>query len=86
MLITKPPATTDHPMVRVKDLRKSFGPTVALDGVDLTVEEGQVVAIIGGSGSGKSTLLSCINHLDAPDSGEVWIDGRRVGGPDIPGS
>jgi polar amino acid transport system ATP-binding protein len=67
------------PMVRVAGLSKRFGPVLALDGVDLEVAAGEVVAIIGASGSGKSTLLSCVNYLEPPDAGEVWVAGHRMG-------
>jgi polar amino acid transport system ATP-binding protein len=73
------PGGTAPPMVRIVDLHKRFGPVVALDGVDLDVATGEVVAIIGASGSGKSTLLSCVNYLEPPDRGEIWIAGRRIG-------
>jgi ABC-type histidine transport system ATPase subunit len=65
-------------MVRVRALRKSFGRHEVLGGIDLDVEKGSTVAIIGPSGSGKSTLLRCVNHLEAPTSGSVEIDGRSV--------
>lgn len=65
-------------MISLCNLRKSFDGVRAVDGVSLTVGRGQVVVIIGPSGSGKSTLLRCINHLEIPTSGEVWIDGERV--------
>ncbi len=61
-----------------RDVYKYFGNVKALRGVSLTVERGKVVVIIGPSGSGKSTLLRCINHLEVPTSGEVWIDGERL--------
>jgi ABC-type polar amino acid transport system ATPase subunit len=65
-------------MVRIRALRKSFGSHEVLGGIDLDVEKGSTVAIIGPSGSGKSTLLRCVNHLEAPTSGSVEIDGRSV--------
>jgi polar amino acid transport system ATP-binding protein len=67
-----------NPMIRVKDLHKHFDDVQALNGVSLTVESGRVVVIIGPSGSGKSTLLRCVNHLETPTSGEVWIDGEQL--------
>ena len=60
-------------MIELKGIRKSFRGTEVLRGVDLTVEEGQTVALIGASGSGKSTLLRCVNLLETPDSGTVRI-------------
>jgi polar amino acid transport system permease protein len=65
--------------VEVTDLRKSYGDQTVLDGVDLTVRVGEVVALLGPSGSGKSTLLRCINHLENWDSGMVRVGGRRLG-------
>ena len=65
-------------MIAVKSLVKHFGSMQAVNGVDLTVQSGQVVVIIGPSGSGKSTVLRCINHLETPTSGEIWVDGRRL--------
>jgi polar amino acid transport system ATP-binding protein len=66
------------PMVRIRDLRKSFGKLEVLCGIDLDVERGTTVAVIGPSGSGKSTLLRCINYLTPPTSGTVEIDGEAV--------
>ena len=65
-------------MIVIKDLYKHFGPVKALNGVSLTVKKGQVVVVIGPSGSGKSTMLRCINHLETPTSGEIWIDGEKL--------
>jgi polar amino acid transport system ATP-binding protein len=65
-------------MIEIKNLVKHFGAMQAVNGVDLTVEAGKVVVIIGPSGSGKSTVLRCINHLETPTSGEIWVDGRRL--------
>lgn len=59
-------------------MHKHFGKVEALRGVDLTVERGTVVVIVGPSGSGKSTLLRCINHLEVETGGEVWVDGMRL--------
>jgi polar amino acid transport system permease protein len=65
--------------VEVSGLRKSYGDQVVLDGLDLTVKIGEVVALLGPSGSGKSTLLRCINHLENWDDGLVRVGGRRLG-------
>jgi polar amino acid transport system ATP-binding protein len=65
-------------MVVVNNLVKQFGQFRAVNGVSLTVPQGQVVVIIGPSGSGKSTVLRCINHLETPTSGEIWVDGKRL--------
>jgi len=64
-----------EPIIKTVDLHKHFGQVQALRGVDLEVAKGQVVVIIGPSGSGKSTLLRCINHLEKPTHGHVYIDG-----------
>jgi ABC-type polar amino acid transport system ATPase subunit len=64
------------PMIEIEDLHKYFGTLHVLDGIDLSVDAGEVICIIGPSGSGKSTLLRCINHLEAPESGRILIDGR----------
>ncbi|WP_094780370.1 amino acid ABC transporter ATP-binding protein [Paraburkholderia ribeironis] len=65
-------------MVSLIGLCKSYGPHDVLKGIDLTVNKGEVVCIIGPSGSGKSTLLRCINHLEHPEKGVVRIDGQTV--------
>lgn len=65
-------------MTEVKNVYKYFGKTEVLKGVSLTVEKGERVVIIGSSGSGKSTLLRCINLLEKPTFGEVWLDGELL--------
>lgn len=64
--------------LRVEDLHKSFGKLNVLKGVNLTANEGDVVAIIGGSGSGKSTMLRCVNFLETPSSGRIVIGGEEI--------
>lgn len=61
-------------MIKIKNLKKSFGDLQVLKGIDLNVSEGEVVVIIGPSGSGKSTLLRCINFLEVPTEGTVTVD------------
>jgi len=63
------------PVVKIVDLHKSFGNNHVLKGVSLEVFKGEVVAMIGPSGSGKSTMLRCINHLEVPTSGQIYIEG-----------
>ena len=65
-------------VVRLVDLKRRFGATPALDGVSLTVRKGEILGIIGRSGAGKSTLIRCLNGLERPDSGEVFIEGREI--------
>lgn len=64
-------------MLEVRNLKKSFGTRQILDGVNLTVKDGEILCIVGPSGAGKTTLLRCITGLETPDSGEFYIDGRR---------
>jgi polar amino acid transport system ATP-binding protein len=66
------------PVVQITALRKSFGTNEVLKGIDLTVESGEVIAIIGKSGSGKSTLLRCINGLETFQDGALTVDGRPL--------
>ncbi len=66
------------PLVALRNVSKRFGTQHVLDRVDLEVDEGEVLAIIGRSGSGKSTLLRCINGLETIQSGEIWVNGRPV--------
>jgi ABC-type polar amino acid transport system ATPase subunit len=73
-------AATDSrtPVVRLEGVRKSFGDNLVLDGIDLDVAAGQVLAVIGRSGSGKSTLLRCVNLLEPVDSGRVFLEGEEI--------
>ena len=66
--------------LEVRGLTKSFGPKLVLDGIDLSVAEHEVVALIGPSGCGKSTLLRCIDLLERIDGGTIWLDGEVVTG------
>ncbi|WP_431950117.1 amino acid ABC transporter ATP-binding protein [Nocardia lijiangensis] len=69
----------ETPAVLVSGVRKSFGRTEILHGIDLTVRAGEVVTVIGPSGSGKSTLLRVLNHLEPVDAGTVHVDGELIG-------
>lgn len=65
-------------IVRIENLTKSFGKHEILKGIDLRIQEAEVVVIIGASGSGKSTLLRCINRLEEPTSGSIYLDGTDI--------
>jgi polar amino acid transport system ATP-binding protein len=65
-------------ILEVKNLRKRFGDNEVLRGIDLTLERGEVLAIIGSSGGGKTTLLRCLNFLEKADEGEIWVNGKQV--------
>jgi len=69
--------------VRLEAVRKSFGDNVVLDGIDLSVDPGQVLVVIGPSGSGKSTLLRCINLLEPLDAGRIWFEGQEITGKGV---
>jgi len=75
---TRPVVTAPGNPIEVRDLHKSFGRNEVLTGIDLTVENGEVIAVIGPSGSGKSTLLRCLNRLEEVTSGEVLIVGENI--------
>jgi ABC-type histidine transport system ATPase subunit len=66
-------------LLTVRDLRKAFAAHAVLRGLSIEVDRGSVVAVIGASGSGKSTFLRCLNYLEVPSSGEVWVDGVPMG-------
>ena len=68
----------NNPLVEIKNIHKKFGPLEVLKGVDFSVDQGEVVCLIGKSGSGKSTLLRCINLLEIPDSGMIHVFGEDV--------
>ena len=63
--------------LEIKNMSKSFGKVEVLRGINISLERGQVLSIIGSSGSGKTTLLRCLNNLEEADGGEVWIDGQK---------
>jgi polar amino acid transport system ATP-binding protein len=67
------------PIIRIMDLHKRFGQLHVLKGINLDVHQGEKICIIGPSGSGKSTLLRCINFLEEPDTGMIWLDGEPMG-------
>ena len=70
-------------LLEYRAVRKSFGPKLVLDGIDLSVESGGVISLIGASGSGKSTLLRCTNLLEPIDDGEIWFDGTDISEPGL---
>ena len=66
-------------LLKIEGLDVSFNGTAhALRGIDLAMDTGQIHGLVGESGSGKSTLLRCINHLETPTSGDVWVDGIHL--------
>jgi polar amino acid transport system ATP-binding protein len=71
------------PVLRVEGLRKTYGDRAVLSGLDLTVDEHDVVCLIGASGSGKSTLLRCIDLLERTDDGTIWFQGQDVSDPRV---
>ena len=68
-------------MIEVKNLHKSFGDLEVLKGIDQNVEQGEVLVVIGPSGSGKSTFIRCLNMLETPTKGEIYVDGEQVNAP-----
>ena len=65
-------------MIRIENLHKRFGKLEVLKGIDINVEKGEIIAIIGPSGSGKSTFLRCINRLEEPKDGKIFIEGENI--------
>ncbi len=83
MATTSTDSLTPDAAIEVRGLHKSFGDLVVLAGIDFHVDRGEVVCVIGPSGSGKSTLLRCINLLETPTEGRIWIGGTEVTDPDV---
>jgi len=77
------PTAPEAAMVTIENLHKSFDNLEVLKGVSLQVGQGDVLCIIGPSGSGKSTLLRCLNQLETPTSGDVWVNGTKLTDPDV---
>ncbi|MFF5056496.1 amino acid ABC transporter ATP-binding protein [Micromonospora sp. NPDC000663] len=75
--------TPSRPAVEIRDLHKSFGPLEVLRGIDFEVAEGEVVCVVGPSGSGKSTLLRCVDLLEEPTAGRIWVNGVEMTDPDV---
>ena len=71
------------PILKIEGLHKRYGANHVLRGVDMEVERGEVVVIIGPSGSGKSSLLKCLNRLEEPSEGHIWLDGQEITGPSV---
>ncbi len=65
-------------MIKIENLYKRFGKLEVLKGIDINIEKGEIIAIIGPSGSGKSTFLRCINRLEEPTDGKIFIDGENI--------
>ena len=65
-------------VLEVKNIKKSFQDTPVLQDISFSLEQGQVLVIIGSSGSGKTTLLRCLNFLESPDEGEIWVSGKQL--------
>jgi polar amino acid transport system ATP-binding protein len=76
-------STASDAAIEVRSLHKSFGSLEVLKGIDFHVDRGEVVCVIGPSGSGKSTLLRCINLLETPTSGKIWVSGQDVTDLDV---
>ena len=75
---TAPSGAPSRPMIEITDLHKHFGEKKVLNGVSLTINDGEVVSIIGGSGTGKSTFIKCVVRLIKPDGGKIVVDGRDI--------
>jgi polar amino acid transport system ATP-binding protein len=81
--MTEPQIDKSAPAIDVQALHKYFGDNEVLKGIDFHVDNGQVVCVVGPSGSGKSTLLRCVNLLETPTSGKIFVEGVEITDPDI---
>jgi len=81
--MTEPQTRPDAPAIDVQELHKYFGDNEVLKGIDFHVDNGEVVCVIGPSGSGKSTLLRCVNRLEEPTSGKIFVEGVEITDPDV---
>ena len=75
--------TTDNVVIKVEELKKSFGDINVLNGIDIEIKKGEVVVVIGPSGSGKSTFLRCLNRLEEPTGGRIYLDETEITDPKI---
>ena len=75
---TQDAGSASRAMIRVKDLKKDFGDNHVLRGINYEIDKGQKIVLVGPSGCGKSTFLRCLNLLETPTSGEVWLDNIQV--------
>ncbi len=73
----------DHPKLELRDVHKAFGDNNVLNGIDLAIDEHEVVCLIGPSGCGKSTILRCVDLLDTIDAGEIRLDGKVISGKGV---
>ena len=74
--------TTDNVLIHVENLQKSFGSLNVLDGIDIDINRGDVVVVVGPSGSGKSTFLRCLNRLEECTGGSIYFNGVDITGQD----
>ncbi|MGH3386026.1 MAG: amino acid ABC transporter ATP-binding protein [Nocardioidaceae bacterium] len=81
--MTEPQIQPGAPAIEIRDLHKYFGANEVLKGIDFHVDDGEVVCVVGPSGSGKSTLLRCVNRLEEPTSGDIFIEGIKITDPDV---